>query len=96
VAVIDLRSIVPLDEETILEWTRKTGRVVIAHEGPEFGGFGGEIAALISKKAFQHLDAPVERVGARFSPVPFSTVLEPHVLPQPAWIKQAIESVAGF
>jgi 2-oxoisovalerate dehydrogenase E1 component len=96
VAVIDLRSIVPLDEETILEWTRKTGRVVIAHEGPEFGGFGGEIAALISKKAFQHLDAPVERVGARFSPVPFSTVLEPHVLPQPAWIKQAIERVAGF
>ncbi len=96
VAVVDLRSIVPLDEETILEWVKKTGRVVIAHEGPEFGGFGGELAALIAKKAFKHLDAPIERVGARFSPVPFSTVLEAAVLPQPAWIKQAIEAVAGF
>jgi len=96
VAVVDLRSIVPLDEETILHWVQKTGRVVIAHEGPEFGGFGGELAALIAKKAFQHLDAPIERVGARFSPVPFSTVLEAAVLPQPAWIKQAIENVAAF
>lgn len=96
VAVIDLRSIVPLDEETILEWVKKTGRVVIAHEGPEFGGFGGEVAALIAKKAFKHLDAPIERVGARFSPVPFSTVLEAAILPQPAWIKQAIEAVATF
>lgn len=96
VAVIDLRSIVPLDEETILHWVQKTGRVVIAHEGPEFGGFGGEVAALIAKKAFKYLDAPIERVGARFSPVPFSTVLEAAVLPQPAWIKQAIEAVAGF
>ncbi len=96
VAVVDLRSLVPLDEETILEWVKKTGRVVIAHEGPEFGGFGGEVAALIAKKAFKHLDAPIERVGARFSPVPFSTVLEAAVLPQPAWIKQAIEAVAGF
>ena len=60
------------------------------------GGFGGEVAALIAKKAFKFLDAPIERVGARFSPVPFSTVLEAAVLPQPAWIKQAIEAVAEF
>ncbi|MBE7491064.1 MAG: 2-oxoisovalerate dehydrogenase [Planctomycetes bacterium] len=96
VAVVDLRSLVPLDEETILHWVQKTGRVVIAHEGPEFGGFGGEVAALIAKKAFRYLDAPVERVGARFSPVPFSTVLEAAVLPQPGWIKQTIEAVAAF
>jgi 2-oxoisovalerate dehydrogenase E1 component len=96
VAVVDLRSIVPLDEETILEWVKKCGRVVIAHEGPEFGGFGGELAALISKKAFQHLDAPIERVGAKFSPVPFSTILEAEVLPQPSRIVEAIKATARF
>src|SRR5690606_5037167 len=72
VAVVDLRSLIPLDTETILEWTAKTGRVVVAHEGPEFGGFGGEVAAWIAKHAFEYLDAPVERVGAKFSPVPFA------------------------
>ena len=96
VAVVDLRSLVPLDEETILHWVRKTGRAVVAHEGPEFGGFGGEVAALIAKKGFEYLDAPVERVGAKFSPVPFSTVLEAGVLPQPKDIIKAIETVAGY
>jgi 2-oxoisovalerate dehydrogenase E1 component len=96
VAVIDLRSILPLDTETILEWVKKTGRVVIAHEGPEFGGFGGEVAALISKEAFQHLDAPVQRVGAKLTPVPFAATLEPQILPQPAWIKQAIQQTAEY
>lgn len=96
VAVVDLRSLVPLDEETILEWTQRCGRVVVAHEGPEFGGFGGEIVSLISKQGFEFLDAPVERVGAKYSPVPFSTILEPHVLPQPSAIKQAIQTTAAF
>jgi 2-oxoisovalerate dehydrogenase E1 component len=96
VAVVDLRSLVPLDTETILEWTKKTGRVVVAHEGPEFGGFGGEIAALIAKEGFQYLDAPVQRVGAKFSPVPFSTNLEPAILPQPGDIAEAIQAVAEF
>ncbi|MBK8206960.1 MAG: 2-oxoisovalerate dehydrogenase [Planctomycetes bacterium] len=96
VAVVDLRSIVPLDEETILEWVKKTGRVVIAHEGPEYGGFGGELAALIANKAFEYLDAPIQRVGARFSPVPFSTALEPEVLPQPKNVSDAIRLVAQF
>ena len=96
VAVVDLRSLVPLDTETILEWTKKTGRVVIAHEGPEFGGFGGEVAALIAKEGFQYLDAPVQRVGAKFSPVPFSTALEPAILPQPGDIAKAILSTFQF
>ncbi|MCF6227792.1 MAG: thiamine pyrophosphate-dependent enzyme [Planctomycetes bacterium] len=96
IAVVDLRSIVPLDEETILEQTRKCGRVIVAHEGPEFGGFGGEIVSLISKKAFEYLDAPVERVGAEYSPVPFSTDLEPGVLPQPEKIKAAIEATLAY
>lgn len=96
VAVVDLRSLVPLDTETILEWTKKTGRVVIAHEGPEFGGFGGEVAALIAKEGFQYLDAPVQRVGAKFSPVPFSTNLEPAILPQPGDINKAIQAASNF
>ncbi|MCB9935979.1 MAG: 2-oxoisovalerate dehydrogenase [Planctomycetes bacterium] len=96
VAVVDLRSLVPLDTETILEWTKKTGRVVVAHEGPEFGGFGGEVAALIAKEGFEYLDAPVQRVGAKFSPVPFSTALEPAILPQPGDITKAIQAAASF
>jgi 2-oxoisovalerate dehydrogenase E1 component len=96
VAVVDLRSLVPLDTETILEWTKKTGRVVVAHEGPEFGGFGGEVAAFIAKEGFQYLDAPVQRVGAKFSPVPFSTNLEPAVLPQSGDIAKAIQAAARF
>ncbi|MBZ0135375.1 MAG: 2-oxoisovalerate dehydrogenase [Planctomycetes bacterium] len=96
VAVIDLRSLVPLDTETILEWVKKTGRVVVAHEGPEFAGFGGEIAAWIAKHAFEYLDAPVERVGAKFSPVPFALTLEPAILPQADDVVAAINAVAGF
>lgn len=96
VAVVDLRSIVPLDTETILEWTKKTGRVVVAHEGPEFGGFGGEVAAWIAKHAFEYLDAPVERVGAKYSPVPFALTLEPEVLPQADDVTAAILTVASF
>ncbi len=96
VAVLDLRSLIPLDEEAILELVRKCGRVVVAHEGPEFGGFGGEVAALIAKKAFEYLDAPVERVGAKLTPVPFSTILEKAILPQSDDILSAITRVAAY
>lgn len=96
VAVLDLRSLIPLDEESILEQVKKCGRVVVAHEGPEFGGFGGEIAALIAKKGFEYLDAPVERVGAKLTPVPFSTILEKAILPQADDILAAIGRVAGY
>jgi len=96
VAVLDLRSLIPLDEESILEQVKKCGRVVVAHEGPEFGGFGGEVAALIAKKAFEYLDAPVERVGAKLTPVPFSTILEKAILPQSDDILAAIGRVAGY
>ncbi|MCB9893470.1 MAG: 2-oxoisovalerate dehydrogenase [Planctomycetes bacterium] len=96
VAVVDLRSLVPLDTDTILEWTKKTGRVVIAHEGPEFGGFGGEVAALIAREGFEYLDAPVQRVGAKYAPIPFSTALEPAILPQPADVAKAIQQAASF
>ncbi|MHC4841673.1 MAG: transketolase C-terminal domain-containing protein, partial [Planctomycetota bacterium] len=96
VAVVDLRSLVPLDTETILEWTKRCGRVVVAHEGPEFGGFGGEIVSLISKHGFEYLDAPVERVGAEYSPVPFSTDLEPGVLPQVGKITDVLNRVVAY
>ncbi|MCA8913642.1 MAG: 2-oxoisovalerate dehydrogenase, partial [Planctomycetes bacterium] len=96
VAVVDLRSLVPLDTDTILEWVKKTGRVVVAHEGPEFGGFGGEVAAWIAKHAFEYLDAPVERVGAKYAPIPFSTALEPAILPQPHDVATAIETVTRY
>lgn len=96
VAVLDLRSLVPLDEEAILALVKKCGRMVIAHEGPEFGGFGGEVAALIAKKGFEYLDAPIERIGAKFMPVPFSPVLEKQILPQPADITAAILRAVAY
>ncbi|MCY4143637.1 MAG: alpha-ketoacid dehydrogenase subunit beta [Gammaproteobacteria bacterium] len=79
--VIDLRSLQPLDTESILESVRKTNRAVVVHEAVRFGGLGGEIASQIQEHAFDYLDAPVTRVGAPFSPVPFSPVLEQAYLP---------------
>ncbi|NLG87579.1 MAG: alpha-ketoacid dehydrogenase subunit beta [Firmicutes bacterium] len=79
--VIDPRTLVPLDEETILASVEKTGRVVIAHEAVTRSGFGAEIAAIIAEKALDYLDAPIKRVGSKPAPIPFSGVLEQFVLP---------------
>ena len=68
--VIDLRSLQPMDTETVVESVRKTSRAVVVHEAVRFAGMGGEIAAQIQEHAFDYLDAPVSRVGAPFSPVP--------------------------
>ncbi len=76
VEVIDPRTLSPLDFTTILESVRKTNRAVVAHEAVEFCGVGAEIAATISDRAFDDLDAPVKRVGAPFTPVPFAPMLE--------------------
>lgn len=81
VEVIDLRTIRPLDVSAIVRSAKKTGRVVIAHEAPTFGGFGAEVAATIADQAFGYLDAPILRVGAKETPVPFSPVLEDAYLP---------------
>jgi 2-oxoisovalerate dehydrogenase E1 component len=80
--VIDLRSIVPLDIETVLASVRKTGKALVVHEDKVFAGFGGEIVAQIAEKCFDCLDGPVMRVGSPYSPVPFSKILERAVLPQ--------------
>ena len=79
--VLDPRPLVPLDKQTILQSVKKTGRVIIVHEAPTFGGFGGEIAAMIIEDAFYSLDAPIKRIGAPYTPVPVSPILEKFYLP---------------
>ncbi len=97
VEVIDLRSIVPLDEETILKSVSKTNRVLIAHEDTLFMGFGAEIAALISEKAFTKLDAPIKRIGMKnVAAVPHSPILETAVLPQTEGLLEAASQLLKF
>lgn len=96
VEVIDLRTINPLDTETIFNSVKKTGRVLIAHEDTITGGFGGEIAALIGEHCFQHLDAPIKRIAALDAPVPYSPPLENAVLPSEVKILSALEELAAY
>jgi pyruvate dehydrogenase E1 component beta subunit len=91
--IVDPRTLSPLDEETILESVRKTNRLVIVHEEVKFAGSGAEIAAMVAEKAFDHLDAPIIRVGAPFTPVPFSPVLEKEFVPDEEKIIAAIKTV---
>lgn len=93
VEVIDPRTLVPLDLETICDSVRKTNRLVIAHEACVTGGAGAEIAAQVMYEAFDYLDAPIERVGAKDSPIPFAPVLEDYILPDDAEIVEAVRRV---
>lgn len=93
VEVIDPRTMQPLDTETIIASVKKTNRVIVVHEAVRFAGLGAEVAAQIQEEAFDYLDAPVGRVAAPFSPVPFSPALESHYQPSPARITEAIRSV---
>lgn len=79
--VIDPRTVQPLDTATIVESARRTNRILVVHEAVTFGGIGAEVAAQIQEQAFDHLDAPVLRIGAPFTPVPFSTPLERAYVP---------------
>ena len=79
--VIDPRTLVPLDLDSIVESVRRTNRLVVAHEAVEHGGFGAEIVAQVQAAAFDHLDAPIQRVGAPFTPIPISPPLEDAYLP---------------
>ncbi|RCW39716.1 pyruvate dehydrogenase E1 component beta subunit [Halopolyspora algeriensis] len=89
VEVVDLRSLSPLDEDTVCASVRKTGRAVIVHEAPVFGGYGAEVAATINRRCFHYLEAPVARVGGFDIPYP-SPKLEEHHLPHTGRILDAI------
>jgi 2-oxoisovalerate dehydrogenase E1 component len=96
VEVIDLRSILPWDQETVYASIRKTGRALIAHEDILTAGFGAEVAARIARDAFEWLDAPVMRIGAADSPVPYNWFLEAEVLPQEANLVAGLEELASY
>jgi 2-oxoisovalerate dehydrogenase E1 component len=90
IEVIDLRSLVPLDEEAMIKSVKKTNRCIVVHEDKVFGGFGGELVSIITDKAFTHLDAPVKRVGSPYVPVGFNRILERATLPDTAKIYEAM------
>ncbi len=94
--VIDLRSLSPLDTEAIVASVKKTHRALIAHEDKVFGGFGGELAAIVASECFPWLDAPVERVGSEFTPVGFNRILERAVLPNTDKVLAAARKVLSF
>jgi 2-oxoisovalerate dehydrogenase E1 component beta subunit len=96
VEVVDLRTLLPLDEEAILRTAAKTGKVIVLHEATRTGGPGGEIAALIGEKAFEYLDAPVVRIAAPDTPVPYSPPLEDTFLPNASKVGRAIRALADY
>src|SRR6059036_1332773 len=91
VEVVDPRTLLPLDEETIVESVKKTNRCVVAHEAVVRMGFGAEVAALVQHQAFDWLDAPIERVGSKFAPIPFAPVMEQYVVPHADDVLAAIK-----
>jgi acetoin:2,6-dichlorophenolindophenol oxidoreductase subunit beta len=95
VELVDPRTLLPLDEDTIVESVKKTSRCVVAHEAIVRMGFGAEVAALVQEKAFDYLDAPIERVGAKFAPLPFAPVMEEFVIPHKADVLAAIKRTVG-
>jgi len=96
VEVIDPRTLAPLDVETMVNSVKKTGRLVVVHEANLTGGVSGEIASRIAYSAFDYLSAPVERVGAKDSPVPFSPILEREVLPDDTDIVEAVRRAMNY
>jgi pyruvate/2-oxoglutarate/acetoin dehydrogenase E1 component len=95
VEIVDPRTLQPLDEEALVASVRKTNRAVVAHEAVTRMGFGAEVAAVLGEQAFDWLDAPIERVGAKFTPLPFAPVMEQFVIPQPADVLAAIRRTVG-
>ena len=90
VAVIDLCTLMPLDEKTVFDWVRRTGRVLIVHEAGLTGGFGAELAARIADAEFVYLDAPIRRLAFPDHPVPFHKKLEEACLPSAENITEAL------
>jgi 2-oxoisovalerate dehydrogenase E1 component beta subunit len=94
--VIDLRTLMPLDEEAILNSVRKTNRCLVVHEDTKTGGIAGEIAAILFEKAFHDLDGPLVRVTALDTPVPYAPTLEEAFLPNAQKVFAAAKSLARF
>ena len=95
IEVIDLRSISPIDFDTVTESVRRTGRLIVTHEAPTFGGIGGEIASRVAERAFLHLEAPVLRVGGFHMPYPVAAV-EEHYLPDIDRLLDALYTVFSY
>ena len=93
--VIDLRTLRPLDTETVVESVKKTGRAVVVEEAWRTGGFGAEVASLIQEKAFDYLDGPVARVGGVEVPMPYSRSLEQAAIPSPDDVISTLKAVVG-
>jgi pyruvate/2-oxoglutarate/acetoin dehydrogenase E1 component len=95
VEVVDPRTLQPLDEAAIVDSVKKTNRCVVAHEAVTRMGFGAEVASVVQYQAFDWLDAPIERVGAKFTPLPFAPVMEEWVVPHAEDVLQAILRTVG-
>jgi len=95
VEIIDPRTLQPLDEITLVASVKKTNRVVVAHEAVTRMGFGAEVTAVLQHQAFDYLDAPIERVGAKFTPLAFAPVMEQYVVPHAEDVLAAIRRTVG-
>ncbi len=96
VEIVDLRTLMPLDRETVLSSVKKTGKVLIVHEASVTGGVGGEVAAIISGEAFEFLDAPPRRLASPDTPIPFAPVLEDYILPNAGKVKAALRQLYEY
>ena len=96
VEVLDLRTLLPLDVDAILESVARTSKVILLHEAPLTGGIGGELAAIISEHAFEYLDGPIRRIAATDTPVPFAKPLESYCLPQVEDIVRVAKELLGY
>jgi pyruvate dehydrogenase E1 component beta subunit len=95
VEIIDPRTLQPLDEEALVASVKKTNRAVVAHEAVTRMGFGAEVTAILQHQAFDYLDAPIERVGAKFAPLAFAPVMEQYIIPHAEDVLAAIKRTVG-
>ena len=96
VEVIDIRTIIPLDEKTIYNSVKKTNKVIVIHEDNLTAGFGAEIAARIADNCFRFLDGPVKRIAAKDSHIPYSPILEYEILPNRKVVYQGIKDLLEY
>jgi 2-oxoisovalerate dehydrogenase E1 component beta subunit len=96
VEIVDLRTVLPWDKAAVLESVRKTSKLLVLHEDTHTGGFGAEIAASVAEEAFEDLDAPVRRITAPDTPVPFAPQLEKAYIPQVDDVVQGLRDLAEY